>query len=205
MWRLSRAGFRSPCHAPYRLSEPLKAAAGETWTRITASVTDAPYILRNIRLVSSGLRESTSASPSAPKACITPSDIAAGKPPDASSHGSSTSTLKDGSDTANGVKQSSGDSTGMRSSSSNNGSSGGEVFDVAIVGGGLIGAAAACALSTSRLTSGLRIALIDALPLSQALRHASHSSSTPSVGAMQISAPDARVIAVNPSSIDLLK
>ncbi|MCO5567035.1 hypothetical protein L7F22_020718 [Adiantum nelumboides] len=68
-------------------------------------------------------------------------------------------------------------------------------FDVVIIGGGMVGAAVCCGLATNRLTSSLRVAIIDGKPLTEGL-HTSPKTNT---------VPDLRVSALTPSTINFLE
>eukprot|EP00899_Mesostigma_viride_P003461 jgi/Mesvir1/13115/Mv06091-RA.2 len=86
--------------------------------------------------------------------------------------------------------------------------------DIAVVGGGLVGAAFAATMATSPIASDLRILLIDRqTPTRPAAGNLSplgpemvpQASSTPGQGRSPLGPPDVRVSALSPSSIEMFK
>eukprot|EP00250_Pteridium_aquilinum_P009758 c18910_g1_i1 orf=173-1693(+) len=70
-----------------------------------------------------------------------------------------------------------------------------EEFDVVIIGGGMVGAAVGCGLATNKLTSSLRVAIIDGKPLTEGI------CAEPKINAV----PDPRVSALTPSTVTFLE
>lgn len=71
----------------------------------------------------------------------------------------------------------------------------GEEFDVVIIGGGMVGAAVGCGLAANKLTSSLRVAIIDGKSLTNGIR------TLPTSDAI----PDPRVSALTPATVAFLE